>query len=181
MDLKSKSGRLLSCSGHLSTTCCGPCTFPESGFWVRLYIGWSGETVLQGYAAPAGTGLWHAQSGDWFVFLHWSISEPFWRAQYGGGSFENSDYLSPVTQCDPSGDFGLSSAGFNLSISLAPPPGAEPPVPDAEAVDRSRSRFAICRTCADSLQDGSACRLHEGCCFGRLRTYPSFRCPSGKW
>lgn len=45
----------------------------------------------------------------------------------------------------------------------------------------AQARFAICKACSDVLQDGFACRLSPGCCFGRDRSKETFHCPRGKW
>ena len=48
-------------------------------------------------------------------------------------------------------------------------------------VDVAQARFALCKSCSESLQDGFGCRLVEGCCFGRKRSTPNFSCPKGSW
>jgi len=78
----------------------------------------------------------------------------------------------------------------------APPPreGMVPqptPEPDAKtqataeaAVARLaeiKRRFAICKACEHSRDDGFACALHTGCCFGRFRSDLANRCPAGRW
>lgn len=54
--------------------------------------------------------------------------------------------------------------------------GLEPP-----EVIISKTRYSICKACADTLQDGFGCRHHKGCCFGRHRSSPTSVCPLGKW
>ncbi len=44
-----------------------------------------------------------------------------------------------------------------------------------------KRRFEICKACELSQDDGFACKLYEGCCFGRWRSEPDNKCPAGKW
>lgn len=50
-----------------------------------------------------------------------------------------------------------------------------------EKIEIIKARFAICRTCSNSLEAGFKCALHKGCCFGRWRSRPQSECPAGKW
>jgi hypothetical protein len=71
---------------------------------------------------------------------------------------------------------------------VAPQPTPEP---DAEAqaaaeavvarLAEIKRRFAICKACEHSRDDGFACALHTGCCFGRFRSDLANRCPTGRW
>ena len=67
----------------------------------------------------------------------------------------------------------------------------EPPAPDAEAQTAAEAvvarlaeikrRFAVCKACEHSRDDGFACALHTGCCFGRFRSDLANACPAGRW
>jgi len=67
----------------------------------------------------------------------------------------------------------------------------EPPAPDAEAQTAAEAvvarlaeikrRFAICKACEHARDDGFACVLHAGCCFGRFRSDLANACPAGRW
>lgn len=67
----------------------------------------------------------------------------------------------------------------------------EPPAPDAEAQTAAEAvvarlaeikrRFAICKACEHARDDGFACALHTGCCFGRFRSDLANACPAGRW
>lgn len=50
-----------------------------------------------------------------------------------------------------------------------------------EVVSVASRRYAICKACTDSLQDGFGCRHYVGCCFGRRRSDPGFQCPRNLW
>ena len=78
----------------------------------------------------------------------------------------------------------------------APPPRegvvSQPtPEPDADAqaaaeavvarLAEIKRRFAICKTCEHARDDGFACALHTGCCFGRFRSDLASACPAGRW
>jgi len=52
---------------------------------------------------------------------------------------------------------------------------------DPVAAAEAQRRFAICKACEHSRDDGFACALHTGCCFGRWRAMPDSKCPKGKW
>ncbi len=58
-----------------------------------------------------------------------------------------------------------------------PSPSSTDPAIDVEA----KRRFAICKNCKHSRDDGFACDLHTGCCFGRWRSNPENNCPEGMW
>ena len=45
----------------------------------------------------------------------------------------------------------------------------------------SKERFEKCKACEDSRDGGHLCVHYAGCCFGRRRSEPSFKCPKGKW
>ena len=45
----------------------------------------------------------------------------------------------------------------------------------------AKARFATCKACSDSREDGFKCNFFPGCCFGRHRTTPTSHCPIGKW
>jgi hypothetical protein len=77
-----------------------------------------------------------------------------------------------------------------------PPPreGVVPqptPEPDADAqaaaeavvarLAEIKRRFAVCKACEHSRDDGFACALHTGCCFGRFRSDLANACPAGRW
>ncbi|MCK4625177.1 MAG: hypothetical protein KAV00_07700 [Phycisphaerae bacterium] len=61
--------------------------------------------------------------------------------------------------------------------------------PDPEAIAESGStrlteikrRFAICKACEHSRDDGFACDLYHDCCFGKFRSTLKNRCPDGHW
>jgi hypothetical protein len=52
---------------------------------------------------------------------------------------------------------------------------------DDEGLAEIKRRFALCKACAHSRDDGFACTLHRGCCFGRWRSNPANHCPAGRW
>jgi hypothetical protein len=52
---------------------------------------------------------------------------------------------------------------------------------DPSIVALAQSRYATCRACSDALQDAFSCRLIATCCFGRLRSSPSYHCPRHQW
>lgn len=58
---------------------------------------------------------------------------------------------------------------------------SSPMVGKAGEVEISKSRYAICRSCSEALQDGFSCRLVSGCCWGRRRSDPSTKCPRNLW
>lgn len=55
-----------------------------------------------------------------------------------------------------------------------------PTIPSV-SMSSAQMRYAACRACAESLDDGFSCRLVTGCCFGRKRADLSVRCPLSKW
>ena len=77
--------------------------------------------------------------------------------------------------------------GAKVEPESLPPARPAPPVPEAPALGReaqtelSTRRYAICITCEQSADNGHACALYTGCCFGRWRTNPANKCPLGKW
>lgn len=48
-------------------------------------------------------------------------------------------------------------------------------------IELSKARFAICKTCEHTLQDGYGCTHWRGCCFGRHRFNPEAKCPKNLW
>jgi hypothetical protein len=44
-----------------------------------------------------------------------------------------------------------------------------------------RARYLICQACVQGRENGHACVLHSGCCFGALRAKIDSACPAGKW
>ena len=61
-----------------------------------------------------------------------------------------------------------------------PPPDTAAQVPAAHLAEIAR-RFAICKACEHARDDGFACTLHTGCCFGRFRSDIANACPAGRW
>ena len=55
------------------------------------------------------------------------------------------------------------------------------PAVDPEAVAEAKRRFAVCKGCEHSLDEGFGCELYEGCCFGRWRAQIHNRCPARRW
>ena len=55
-------------------------------------------------------------------------------------------------------------------------PGA-PPV----AAPVGAARFAVCKSCESSRDQGFGCIHHKSCCFGAWRSRPESVCPEGKW
>jgi hypothetical protein len=73
-------------------------------------------------------------------------------------------------------------AYWQIGFSFGPTPPASSRIASAAMpASPGALRFAICKSCSESLQDGFACRLVGGCCFGRKRSETSFSCPQGKW
>ena len=73
-----------------------------------------------------------------------------------------------------------------LAAHTAEAPGSETPAsrrqqPDPVAIAETERRFGICKACAHLRDDGCACALYDGCCFGRFRANPMSRCPARKW
>ena len=97
------------------------------------------------------------------------------------------------------GEFNLSDTDFDCphgrqwgidgepqSISFTSKSPLRPPRLSASLSDPAieaevKRRFAICKTCEHSRDDGFACNLHTGCCFGRWRSNPENHCPDGQW
>jgi len=65
----------------------------------------------------------------------------------------------------------------------SPPDPASPgsAVASPATVAEAQRRFAICKTCPHSCDDGFACELYDGCCFGRFRSAAANHCPFGLW
>jgi len=66
----------------------------------------------------------------------------------------------------------------------APEPDAEAQAAAEAAVARLaeiKRRFAICKACEHSRDNGFACALHTGCCFGRFRSDLASLCPADRW
>ena len=51
----------------------------------------------------------------------------------------------------------------------------------SETTELSKTRFAICKTCNKSGEQGHVCALHKSCCFGQWRSKPESKCYEGKW
>lgn len=51
---------------------------------------------------------------------------------------------------------------------------------NAEALAEIKRRFAVCKACEHSRDNGFACALHRGCCFGRWRSNLDNHCPVGR-
>ena len=51
----------------------------------------------------------------------------------------------------------------------------------SEAATLATERYAVCKTCDETLDNGHGCKLHAGCCFGAWRTDAANKCPKGKW
>jgi len=49
------------------------------------------------------------------------------------------------------------------------------------AIAESKRRFEICKSCEHSRDNGFACILYHGCCFGKFRSNTNNRCPDGHW
>jgi hypothetical protein len=71
-----------------------------------------------------------------------------------------------------------SMAVVNLARTGSTPTAS---VPDPAAVAEAQRRFAICKTCEHSRDDGFACDLYHDCCFGRFRSAVLNHCSSKKW
>lgn len=52
---------------------------------------------------------------------------------------------------------------------------------DPAATAESKRRFAICKACEHSRDNGFRCILYKGCCFGKFRSVVANQCPDGKW
>jgi len=53
--------------------------------------------------------------------------------------------------------------------------------PDPAIIAEVQRRFAICKVCNHASDDGFACKLYTGCCFGRFRAVSSNHCPDKRW
>jgi len=53
--------------------------------------------------------------------------------------------------------------------------------PDPAAVTEAHRRFAICKACEHSRDDGFACDLYASCCLGRFRSSLASHCPADHW
>lgn len=58
---------------------------------------------------------------------------------------------------------------------------AATPASDPVAIAEAQRRFAICKACEHSSDDGFACDLYHDCCFGRFRSGLDNHCPQQKW
>ena len=53
--------------------------------------------------------------------------------------------------------------------------------PDLATTEEAKRRFEICKTCEHSRDNGFACDLYHGCCFGKFRSNTNNRCLDGHW
>lgn len=78
--------------------------------------------------------------------------------------------------------FGIEAQGIGCACWRPAVVGSSSPsVKQTPSSNISKVRFEVCKTCSDSLQDGFACRLITGCCWGRRRADPTTTCPKNQW
>lgn len=79
---------------------------------------------------------------------------------------------------------GITRDRASMSVRVAiRADGSRPaaPTPDPAAIAESQRRFAICKACDHSRDDGFTCDLYHDCCFGRFRSAPANHCPQELW
>ena len=87
-------------------------------------------------------------------------------------------------ECPHSRQWGIKGEPQSIPLKSKSPshtPRFSAPLPDPAIEAEAKRRFAICKDCQHSCDDGFACELHTGCCFGRWRSNPENHCPAGQW
>lgn len=197
MSLKTHNGKLLARNGHLCTTCCSHCIN------FHYLFPWIYPSAAPDYA-PRGYYCGNIEASTTYIK---SIQNPLpVRANLvvveivrvdddleidgvsiGGrcalpvsipaGTILSTQDPGGVTVLTIVDNYGVNTGALGIACWIP----VESAILGSPNVTLSRSRYETCRACADSLQEGFACRLVTTCCFGRDRTNPDFHCPAGKW